>query len=294
MLVSIILLTQINNLAQKDHPVIMITLNQNYHRLESGLKHFHLRGFCISELNINENLEILFQKGIGITLTQKIIDLYKETIVKKRQGYIKDTIGSLVIYLQFFQKDPENKLIIMYIDKIENEMDFAKLYQLSKKIYNKICANNFNSGLKKICNNTIRIPKAKGIVGVFIVDKVGFLYFSKINKERHNMTNNNFQIAGFISAILIYSQDFIGSQEYGLKLEDINLGNQKFYIKTKNDVIFAYLVEKLNSSENIKRYMQICVEEFLEKYYLSYVKNFNGDLSPFHDFEKVIDQYFEI
>ncbi len=272
----------------------MITVNHNYHNLESGLTHFHLRGFCISELNVNENLEIIFQKGIGITLTQKIIDLYKETIVKKRQGYIKDNIGNLTIYLQFFHKDPDNKLIIMYIDKIDNVMDFTKLYQLSKKIYNKICSNKFNSDLKKICDNIIRIPKAKGIVGVFIVDKVGFLYFSKINKDRPNMANNNFQIAGFISALLIYSQDFIGGQEYGLKLEDINLGNQQFYIKTKNDVIFAYLVEKVNSSENIKRYMQICVEEFLEKYYLSYIKDFKGDLSPFHEFENVIDQYFEI
>ena len=289
-----ILLTQTNNSAQKEHLVFMITVNENYHNLERGLKSFHLRGFCISELNGNENLEIIFQKGIGITLTQKIVDLYKETIVKKRQGYIKDNIGSLTIYLQFFNKDPASKLIIMYIDKIDRVMEYTKLYQLSKKIYNKISSSRFNSELKNICKNVIKIPKAKGIVGVFIIDKAGFLYFSKINKNRPNMANHNFQIAGFISAILIYSQDFIGGKEYGLKLEDINLGNQKFYIKTKNGVIFAYLVEKLNSSENMKRYMQICVEEFLEKYYLSYVKDFKGDLTPFHDFENVIDQYFEI
>ena len=289
-----ILLTQTNNLAQKEHLVFMITVNENYHNLERGLKPFQLRGFGISELNMNENLEIIFQKGIGITLTQKIIDLYKETIVKKRQGYIKDNIGSLTIYLQFFNKDPGNKLIIMYIDKIDRVMEYTKLYQLSKKIYNKICSSRFNSELKNICKNLIKIPKAKGIVGVFIIDKAGFLYFSKINKNRPNMANHNFQIAGFISAILIYSQDFIGGKEYGLKLEDINLGNQQFYIKTKNGVIFAYLVEKLNSSENMKRYMQICVEEFLEKYYLSYVRDFKGDLTPFHDFENVIDQYFEI
>ena len=289
-----ILLTQTNNSAQKEHLVFMITVNENYHNLERGLKSFHLRGFCISELNGNENLEIIFQKGIGITLTQKIVDLYKETIVKKRQGYIKDNIGSLTIYLQFFNKDPASKLIIMYIDKIDRVMEYTKLYQLSKKIYNKISSSRFNSELKNICKNVIKIPKAKGIVGVFIIDKAGFLYFSKINKNRPNMANHNFQIAGFISAILIYSQDFIGGKEYGLKLEDINLGNQKFYIKTKNGVIFAYLVEKLNSSENMKRYMQICVEEFLEKYYLSYVRDFKGDLTPFHDFENVIDQYFEI
>ena len=120
MLDLFILLTQTNNLAQKEHLEHMITVNDNYHNLERGLKSFHLRGFCISELNVNENLVIIFQKGIGITLTQKIIDLYKETIVKKRQGYIKDNIGNLTIYLQFFKKDPENKLIIIYIGVISN------------------------------------------------------------------------------------------------------------------------------------------------------------------------------
>ena len=272
----------------------MITVNENYHSLEWELKTFQLRGFCISELNLNGNFEIIFQKGIGITLTQKIVDLYKETIIKKRQGYIKDNIGKLTIYLQFFKKKPENKLIIIYIDNNDKLMDFTKLYQLSKKIYNKISTNKYSSELRNICDNIVKIPKAKGIVGVFIIDKAGFLYFSKINKNRPNMANNNFQIAGFISAILIYSQDCIGGEEFGLKLEDINLGNQHFYVKTKNGVIFAYLVEKLNSSGNLNRYMQICVEEFLEKYYLSYVKDFKGDLTPFHEFENVIDQYFEI
>lgn len=272
----------------------MITINENYYDLERHSQTFQLRGFCISELNVNGNLEIIFQKGIGITLTEKIIDLYKEKLVKKRQGYIKDVIGNLSIYLQFFNKKPENKIIIMYIDKIENIMDYTSLYHLSKKIYNKISLNRFDSKLKKICCKTIKIPKAKGIVGVFVIDKAGFLYFSKINNKMPNMSNHNFQIAGFISAILIYSQDFIGGEEYGLKLEDINLGNHHFYVKTKNGVIFAYLVEKTNCSENIKRYMQLIVEEFLERYYLSYVQNFKGDLTPFHEFENIIDQYFEI
>ena len=108
------------------------------------------------------------------------------------------------------------------------------------------------------------------------------------------MANNNFQIAGFISAILIYSQDFIAGEEYGLKLEDIDLGDQHFYVKTKKGVIFAYLVDKTVCSENIKRYMQLIMEEFLEKYYSSHIVAFKGDLAPFHSFEEVIDQYFEI
>ncbi len=115
-----------------------------------------------------------------------------------------------------------------------------------------------------------------------------------MNKKRKNISKNIFQIAGFISALLIYSQDFIGSEGSGLKLEDIDLGNHHLYVNMKNDVIFAYLVEKSNCSESIERYMHIIVENFLNKYYNTCIKNFNGNLAPFHEFEQVIDQYFEI
>ena len=182
----------------------------------------------------------------------------------------------------------------MYIDKTENLMNYTNLYHLSRIIYNNISSETSETKIRKICNNIINIPKAKGLIGIFIIDKAGFLFFSKVNKNKPNMANNNFQIAGFISAILIYAQDFIAGEEYGLKLEDVNLGGCHLFLKTKSNVIFAYIIEKNNSSENIKRYMQVIVEEFLYRYYSSHVINFKGDLAPFHDFENVMDQYFEI
>ncbi len=272
----------------------MITINDNYENLEESSQDFQLRGFTISELNIGGRVEIIYQKGIGITLTKKIIDLYKNKILTKRQGYIKDNIGSLTVYINFFERKQDNRLILMYIDKSENLMNYTELYYLSKGIYHSICSDPLEIELKKICNNKITIPKAKGLIGIFIIDKAGFLYFSKVNKDRPNMANNNFQIAGFISAILIYAQDFIAGEEYGLKLEDVNLGGCHLFLKTKKDVIFAYIIDKDKRSENIKRYMQLIVEEFLDTYYNSHVIGFKGDLSPFHEFENVIDQYFEI
>jgi len=104
----------------------MITLNENYQNLEEDSQIFQLRGFSISEVNIEGNIEIIFQKGIGITLTRKIIDLYKNMVIKKRQGYIKDNIGNLTIYINFFEKIHDNKLIIMYIDKQENLMNYTQ------------------------------------------------------------------------------------------------------------------------------------------------------------------------
>jgi len=291
----IILLTQKQDLAQKNLYNSMIILNENHQNMGLNFPIFQLRGFCISEIGIEGIVEIIFQKGIGITLSTKIIDLYKNTIIKKRQGYIKDTIGNLTIYLQFYEKKEDNKLIIMYIDKTENLMNYTELYNLSKMIYESISSDLLKPEIRQICDRSVDIPKAKGIVGIFIIDKAGFLYFSKVNKDRPYMANNNFQIAGFISAILIYSQDFIAGEEYGLKLEDINLGNGcQMFLKTKSNVIFAYIVEKPNCSENIKRYMQLIVEEFLYRYYSSYVVEFKGDLTPFHSFEGIIDEYFEI
>ncbi len=272
----------------------MITINNNYQELEENFQIYQLRGFTISEINIEGNLEIFFQKGIGITLTRKIIDLYKNDILTKRQGYIKDNIGNLTVYINFFEIKQNSKLILMYIDKTENLMNYTNLYYLSKRIYNNISSDTLETGLRKICHNIITIPKAKGLIGLFIIDKAGFLYFSKVNKNRPNMANNNFQIAGFISAILIYAQDFIAGEEYGLKLEDVNLGGCHLFLKTKKNVIFAYIIDKNKRSENIKRYMQLIVEEFLDTYYTSHVIGFKGDLSPFHEFEGVIDQYFKI
>jgi hypothetical protein len=272
----------------------MITINNNYQNLEETSQNFQLRGFTISELNIGGHLEIIFQKGIGITLTMKIIDLYKNEILSKRQGYIKDNIGTLTVYINFFERKQNSKLILMYIDKTENLMNYTNLYHLSKRIYNSINAHPVETDLRKICNNLITIPKAKGLIGVFIIDRAGFLYFSKVNKNRPNMANNNFQIAGFISAILIYAQDFIAGEEYGLKLEDVNLGGCHLFLKNKKNVIFAYIIDKDKRTENIKRYMQLIVEEFLDTYYNSHVIGFKGDLSPFHEFENIIDQYFEI
>ncbi|MFW9970704.1 MAG: hypothetical protein ACFFDF_10935 [Candidatus Odinarchaeota archaeon] len=272
----------------------MIALNENNQNLEESFQVFQLRGFSISEVNREGSIEIVFQKGIGITLTNKIIDLYKNELLSKRQGYIKDLIGNLTVYINFFEITQNNKLIFMYIDKSENLMDYTSLYYFSKRLFNKLNSDKIEIDLKKICNCIIIIPKAKGLIGIFIIDKAGFLYFSKVNKDRPNMANNNFQIAGFISAILIYAQDFIAEEEYGLKLEDVNLGVCHLFLKTKNNVIFAYIIDKDKRSKNIKRYMQLVVEEFLDKYYSSHVIGFKGDLSPFHEFEKVIDQYFEI
>ena len=137
-------------------------------------------------------------------------------------------------------------------------------------------------------------PKADGLVGFLVLDKTGLLYFSKVAKNKISIAQNIFQIAGFISAILIYSQDLIGTEDSGIKLEDINLGNHHFYVCTRENVIFAYFVEKHSITENFKSHIEIIIKKFLETYHPSFIKNFKWDVSQFHKFEEVINQYFEI
>ncbi len=147
---------------------------------------------------------------------------------------------------------------------------------------------------KRIYIKSIQFPRAKGLVCFLALDKTGLLYFSKVNKNRKKISKNIFQIAGFISAILIYSKDFISGEDPELRLEDINLGSHHFYVNIKNNVIFAYFIERDKLTENFDKYIHIVVDKFIEKYYYPYITNFKGDVSPFHSFDTVIDQYFEI
>jgi len=137
------------------------------------------------------------------------------------------------------------------------------------------------------------IPKATGLIGFLVLDRTGLLYFSKVARNQLIIGKNIFQIAGFISAILIYSQDLIGSEDSGIKLEDIDLGNHHLYVCTKGKVIFAYLIEKNKTTENLKRNIQLVIEKFVDMYYPSQIMNFKGDISPFHCFDKIICQYFD-
>lgn len=146
-----------------------------------------------------------------------------------------------------------------------------------------------NTDINTISNRVVDIPRAKGLIGILILNKTGSLFYSKVNKKRVNIIKNIFQIAGFLSAMMIYSKDFIGSRELELKLEDVDL-----HIDTKNGVIFAYLIEKENHTEDSNKYIHIIFNDFLERYYDSHIKDFKGDLTPFYSFEEVIDQYFDM
>ena len=82
----------------------MISLEDNFQNLDKSSLIFQMESFSVSEINPEGKHEIIFHKGMTIECIQKLVDLYKEKIIEKKQGYIKDLIDNLTIYIHFFDK----------------------------------------------------------------------------------------------------------------------------------------------------------------------------------------------
>jgi len=265
----------------------------NYSKPKNYLKSLEMLGFGLIKIlktNSGGDFNVIFQKGIGFPLIQNIFELYKEEILDKKQGNSIIPLDDFMIFLHYFEDNQGDITVMIYMDEKENTVNYAKLYLISKKINNYFYSNASISEIKNICNLSIEIPRTEGIIAIFILNSYGSPYYTKINKIRTIIAKCKIHISGFISALFTFSQEIIG-QESGAKLKEINFGNQHFYMITKNKVIFAYLVEKVNPL--IKRYMYLIVDEFLDKY-KEYLQDFKGDISPFSDFENKINQYFII
>ncbi|MHA1931095.1 MAG: hypothetical protein ACW96X_01060 [Promethearchaeota archaeon] len=272
----------------------MINTEENSQNIKDSSKDLQIQGVCILEMSMNGEIEVIFQKGIDIALVHHIINMNRNRILSNEEGDIKDYVGSLNAYLVYCNKNQSDKIIALFVDKEEVILNYSKLDSLTEILFEKIGITTTNLEIKKICINPVKFLKAKGLVGFLALNKTGILYFSRVKKNRKKISKNIFQIAGFISAILIYSKDLISGEDPELRLEDINLGSHHFYVNIKNNVVFAYFIEKHKVTENFDKYIQLVIEKFVEKYYNPYITNFKGDLSPFHGFDSVIDQYFEI
>ena len=106
------------------------------------------------------------------------------------------------------------------------------------------------------------------------------------------MLENSIQIGGFLSAILMFSNEVIGKKT-GENLKAIDFENHKFLISVEEETIFAYLLEQSINSKTIERYIELLTEEFIELYY-DRLKDFDGDINQFKAFEAVVDNCFSI
>lgn len=270
----------------------MIAMN-NTQNINDNSEKVHMLGYGLLEnSNIINNgiFDIVFQKGIGVPLIQNIIELYKNEIITKKQGNSIIPLEEFTIYIQYFNNNENEISVIIYMEEKDRAVNFSKLYFLSRDVNKKILSKATSSEIMNIFETTLEIPKTDGIIAIFIIGSTGSPLISKINKKRSNIADHEVHIGGFISAILSFSNTIIG-QETGAKLKEINFGNQQFYVISKSNVIFAFLVENMNSL--LQRYMYLIADEFLYEY-KDYLKNFNGDITPFADFEEIINQYFII
>ncbi|MHA2087907.1 MAG: hypothetical protein ACW972_06510 [Promethearchaeota archaeon] len=272
----------------------MIHTEENTQSFKNSSLDLQIQGVCILEMGKIGEIDVIFQKGMDIALVHHIINKNRSKILNSEEGNIKGNIGSLNVYLVYCDKNQTDKIIAIFVDKEKINDKYLKLDNLTVSLLEKIGITTSNLEIKRICIEPVKFPRAKGLVGFLALDKTGLLYFSKVKKNRKKIAKNIFQIAGFISAILIYSKDLISGEDPELKLEDINLGSHHFYVNIKNNVIFAYFIEKNKITDNFDKYIHIIVDKFIEKYYDPHITNFRGDISHFHSFETVIKQYFDI
>lgn len=246
----------------------------------------------ISQIDVGAQFNVLFQKGIGVPLIQNVIELYKKEIIHKKQGNSIIPLEKFTIFIHYFTIENHNQdiLVIIYMEEKNSSINFSKLYFLSKKINRKFQINEPVLNIIDDFDTAVKIPKTDGIIAIFIIGTAGSPYISKINKDRSEIADHEVHIGGFISALLSFSNTIIG-EETGAKLKEINFGNQQFYVITKNEVIFAFLVETMTSI--IQRYMYLLADEFLYQF-RNLLKEFNGDITPFNCFEEKINQYFII
>ena len=232
---------------------------------------------------------IVFNKGISRSLMKDLIHLYRPEILEKKEGKMIDLLGIFTVYIHFYTIGNE-RISLFYInekDKLVKYEDLCSLSRLLVKIY---CSNVSHSKINQICNKAI--PCVKGLSALFVISTTGHTLFTKIRNDKTQLLENYIQIGGFLSAILMFSNEVIGKNS-GDSLQAINFENQKFLITVEEGIIFAYLVEQSTNSKTVERYMELLKEEFIELYY-DCLKDFNGDLNQFHTFEPVVEKYFSI
>ena len=259
---------------------------QNKH---SGLKRIPMFGMGMVKMSLNSlgDFQILFQKGIGMSLIQNVIELYKDEILEKKQGNSIIPLDEFTIYLNYYESKEDDILVVLLLDDKEKSTSYAQLYRFFKKINNYVLSNMDINEIKQLCIDTIQIPKTEGIIAVLIIGLGGSPFFTIANTQKTTILRKDVCIGGFISALHSFSQEVMG-EETGAKLKEINFGNMTIYMICNENAIFAYLVEKINPI--VQRYMYLIAEEFIE-IYKEHLVDFSGDVTPFGSFKQIINQY---
>lgn len=267
----------------------MISMD-DYQNTNEGKVSSELLGFGlikILEPYDTNNFETIFNKGIEFSLIHNLIESIKDEMAIKKQGNCIIPIDDNLISLQYFEE--KNKIFIsIFKDNKDKRVNYAKTYLIFKKLKKLIQSEASNAMIEEFCQHNIIIPQITNVKALLILSSTGSPFYSRIENLQANVDQSEVHISAFISAIFSFAKKVIGKNAES-NLKEIIFDDQRFYIISKSDVIFAFLVENLTLL--LKNYMYFIVDEFLNKFN-EHLKNFNGDISPFQKFDEIINKYF--
>jgi len=238
----------------------MIVLEKGHQEILDTPTAMDILGIGIVSIT-ERNSTLIYNKGISRSLMNDLIKLYRSDILEKKEGKLIDLLGIFTVSIHFYSFDMES-IAIFYVAEKDTLTDYDVMCSTSRT----------------------------GLSALFVVSTTGHTLFTKIRDDKTSIAENHIQIGGFLSAILMFSNEIIAKNS-GDTLQAINFGAQQFIISVKEDIIFAYLVDTSPKTSNFERYTDLIAEEFLDQFRDS-VKNFNGDLNQFHCFKLVVDKYF--
>ncbi len=264
----------------------MIVLEKGHQELLDSPIAMDILGVGIVSIT-DRNSNLIYNKGISRSLMNDLIKLYRSEIIEKKEGKLIDLLGIFTVSIHFYSFDTES-IAIFYVTEKDTLTNYDAMCSASRTLAKLCCSNAPLSTINDTCNKII--PNFEGLSALFVVSTTGHTLFTKIRADKTSISENHIQIGGFLSAILMFSNEIIAKKS-GDTLQAINFGTQQFIISVKEDIIFAYLVDNKTKSDNFKRYTDLIAEEFLDQF-RDCVKDFNGDLNQFHCFKLVVDKYF--
>lgn len=264
----------------------MIVLEKSHQELLDNPAAIDILGVGIVSITEKDS-NIIYNKGISRSLMKDLIKLYRPDILERKEGKLIDLLGIFTVSIHFYSFN-EDCIAIFYIIEKDTLTNYDVMCSESRRLAQMYCSNAPLSAINDTCNKII--PSFEGLSALFVISTTGHTLFTKIRDDQASISENYIQIGGFLSAILMFSNEIIGKNS-GDTLQAINFENRQFIISVKEDIIFAYLIDISKKSDNFERYMDLIAEEFLVQFRNS-VKNFNGDLGQFHRFQLVVDKYF--
>ncbi|MFX0072995.1 MAG: hypothetical protein ACFFAO_18105 [Candidatus Hermodarchaeota archaeon] len=254
----------------------------------------HVLGIALIRLPIKKlklsrlDFDLIYKLGIDDSMIQDILEIFRDDLISKESGNSIIPLEQFSVYINFFVDDYLNKIILIYL--LEKNAQYLLFYKHSRYLITQFNNRHSLEQITKFIIDTVKIPKAKNISGIFIVSVSGCPLLTKINERRSDIIQSDVQISGFLTALHLFSEEVI-TKDSVAKLKEINFGNQMIFTIMKHDIIFAFLVS--NKTFLMERYMYLIADEFIKKYKEDLI-GFDGDVARFKSFNDLIEKYFDV